>query len=597
MSQARSGDTGAFCKLLAKATRILLVVVASVLARLDRLPPVATLAVPGDRLGETLLESTAWLPLEGVDPGGVEAVAAIVPRAVGDVPHETRIRAAELENQVCHLEILALLSANVVNAPRLALAQDEVYGGALVLDVHPRALLATVPVDRNRLALEGVRDEERDHFLRVLERPVDVRPPGDHGLDTEGAHVGEHLQVAAGFRGRVRARRAQWIVLLGGGPGGNIPVHLVRRDLNEARARAACPFEEHVRPDDVRANEVAGRENRTVDVRLGGEVDDCVAAFPRSGYGHGVGDVTMDEHVVDPLEIRKVARIGELVENDHLVPAGDESLHEVASDEAATACHEDAHRLTLKADARRRLAGPHASAEGGALPDARWPGPSTRGGTPGGRALRSRSERRGSGSPPRRRWLRRTRPTCSRLRRRRATSRTEHRAAHALPGLDGRHTWDSRVGRRRRAPRPAGRRARASSGRSCDLSSRRATSCERSSPRPPLARPRASSGRRPKEGLARRTRHMARASSRRTHSPSRNTPRAPPARRRCAFPRRSRGMRRRFLPPRRRHPSKPPREEPALAEDPGARSRHMDARLLRGKPLAGRFRAAPEPRL
>src|SRR5215211_1287618 len=567
MSQARSGDTGAFCKLLAKASRILLFVVTSVLARLDRLPPVAALAVPRDRLGETLLESTAWLPPEGVDPGGVEAVAAIVPQAVGDVPHEARIRAAELENELCHLEILALLSANVVNAPRLPLAQDEVYGGALVLDVHPRTLLATVPVDRNRLALEGVRDEERDHFLRVLERPVDVRPPGDHGLDTEGAHVGEHLQVAAGFRGRVRARRAQWIVLLGSGPGGNIPVDLVRRHLDEARARIARPFDEHVRPDDVRAKEVAGRENRTVDVRLGGEVDDCVAAFPRSGYGHGVGDVTMDEHVVDPLEIRKVARIGELVENDHLVPAGDESLHEVASDEAATACHEDAHRLTLKADARRRLAGPHASAEGGALPDARWPGPSTRGGTPGGRALRSRSERRGSGSPPRRRWLRRTRPTCSRLRRRRATSRTEHRAAHALPGLDGRHTWDSRVGRRRRAPRPAGRRARASSGR------------------------------RPKEGLARRTRHMARASSRRTHSPSRNTPRAPPARRRCAFPRRSRGMRRRFLPPRRRHPSKLPREEPALAEDPGARSRHVDARLLRGKPLAGRFRAAPEPRL
>src|SRR5215207_4202979 len=172
MSQARFGTTGTFCKLLAKPSRVLLVVVKSVLARLDRLPPVATLAVPGDRLGETLLESTAWLPTEGVDPGGVESVAAIVPRAIGDVPHETRIRAAELENQVCHLEIVALLSANVVNASRLALAQDEVDGGALVLDVHPSTLLAAIPVDRKRLAVEGVRDEERDHFLRVLERPV-----------------------------------------------------------------------------------------------------------------------------------------------------------------------------------------------------------------------------------------------------------------------------------------------------------------------------------------------------------------------------------------------------------------------------------------
>src|SRR5215211_2543229 len=160
MSQARSGDTGAFCKLLAKASRILLVVVTLVLARLDRLPPVATLAVPRDRLGETFLESTAWLPPERVDPGGVEAVAAIVPRAVGDVPYEPRIRAAELENQLCHLEIVALLPANVVNASRLALAQDKVDRGALVLDVHPRPLLVAVPVDRKRLAVEGVRDEE-----------------------------------------------------------------------------------------------------------------------------------------------------------------------------------------------------------------------------------------------------------------------------------------------------------------------------------------------------------------------------------------------------------------------------------------------------
>ena len=51
--------------------------------------------------------------------------------------------------------------------------------------------------------------------------------------------------------------------------------------------------------------------------------------------------------------------------------------------------------------------------------------------------------------------LARTRPTCTRRRRRRGRCRTAARAARASPRRDGRRRSASRAGRRRRAPRPA----------------------------------------------------------------------------------------------------------------------------------------------
>jgi hypothetical protein len=54
--------------------------------------------------------------------------------------------------------------------------------------------------------------------------------------------------------------------------------------------------------------------------------------------------------VLDAFEVVTVARIGELVEDDDVVAGGDEPLDEVASDEPATACYEDAHA----ADPRRK---------------------------------------------------------------------------------------------------------------------------------------------------------------------------------------------------------------------------------------------------
>src|SRR3546814_5063665 len=51
-----------------------------------------------------------------------------------------------------------------------SLAQDEVDAGAVILGVEPLPHLLAVAVDREGLAAEGVRDEQRDELLREIGR-------------------------------------------------------------------------------------------------------------------------------------------------------------------------------------------------------------------------------------------------------------------------------------------------------------------------------------------------------------------------------------------------------------------------------------------
>src|SRR5207342_790333 len=114
-------------------------------------------------------------------------------------------------------------------------------------------------------------------------------------------------------------------------------------------------------------------EDRAVDVRLGGQVDDRLAALSRAGDGLGIGDVPDAKVAVDPVEVLPAARVGELVEHDDLVAAPDEALDEVAADETAAAGDEDPHAP----DGSWPIVGVHASSGGGSGP------PHDRGGRPG----------------------------------------------------------------------------------------------------------------------------------------------------------------------------------------------------------------------
>jgi hypothetical protein len=139
---------------------------------------------------------------------------------------------------------------------------------------------------------------------------------------------------------------------------GQIAVDLAGRDVVEPRhAVPAGGFEQRLRALHVRAEEKPRLDDSEAVVGLGGEVDDRVDAFlGEDPLGWvAVADVADREPDAEPVEVARVAGVGEAVERDHVVvrvvlqPPADE----VRADEACRAGDEDAmcsHR------ARPRLA-------------------------------------------------------------------------------------------------------------------------------------------------------------------------------------------------------------------------------------------------
>src|SRR6266542_5931090 len=99
--------------------------------------------------------------------------------------------------------------------------------------------------------------------------------------------------------------------------------------------------------------------DRTVDVRLGREVDERVAAFERAANRDRVADVAL--HELHPLVGHHVPKgfeptgIGQLVEHDRLVfgVLGEQVTHEVRADEPGSARYQDLHACASVLSARK----------------------------------------------------------------------------------------------------------------------------------------------------------------------------------------------------------------------------------------------------
>ena len=184
--------------------------------------------------------------------------------------------------------------------------------------------------------------------------------------------------------------------------------------------------EQDLRPEHIGRDELGRPEDRPVDVRLGGEVDDRLTA--RGGFCDrvGIGDVALVELVLDAFEIRPIARVRQLVENDDVVPAGHEAPHEVRADEAGAAGDENAHRRSLRGDRGQTLAQTVTPVWAAQVRLARIAAPSTRVAAPWRRTRRSLIRRtRQSSSGLREDRLRELGPGAVARRQRRGRRRTE----------------------------------------------------------------------------------------------------------------------------------------------------------------------------
>ena len=109
--------------------------------------------------------------------------------------------------------------------------QHHVDGLAVIQHVLVVAALFAVAVHRQRLVVDGVGDEERDDFLRVLVGTDVVRATGDGDRQAIGHEVGDRHEVAAGLAGGVGAARGHGVSLQRAMIAGDVTVDLIGGDL------------------------------------------------------------------------------------------------------------------------------------------------------------------------------------------------------------------------------------------------------------------------------------------------------------------------------------------------------------------------------
>ena len=175
------------------------------------------------------------------------------------------------------------VAADVVGFAGSAFFQHQGDGLAVVADVEPVADVESVAIDRERLAVERIEDDERDQLFRKLKWAVIVGAIGGERRQSVGVLVGAHQVIAAGLGGGVGT-----VGLVGVGLGeGRVgfaerSVDLIGGDVEKAeaglglRGKGAVVGERFVEEakgsDDVGEDELFGADDGAVDVAFGGKV-------------------------------------------------------------------------------------------------------------------------------------------------------------------------------------------------------------------------------------------------------------------------------------------------------------------------------------
>ena len=231
---------------------------------------------------------------------------------------------------------LLVVPANVVGLAHLALAHHLEQGAGMILDIQPVAHLLAVAVHRQRLALQGVEDHQRDQFFREVIGAVVVRTIAQQYRQAIGTvpgadqMVGGRLARRVGRAGRIgRALGEQLVNAM------QVAIYLVGGNMVEAKGPpvrlvqlqpiGAGGFQQGIGANDIGLDKGGRAVDGAVHVRLGRQVHDRV----RLELGQGatdhraVADIGLQELVVrvvrDAGQRFEVAGVGQLVEVEHLV--------------------------------------------------------------------------------------------------------------------------------------------------------------------------------------------------------------------------------------------------------------------------------------
>ena len=335
-------------------------------AAADALDPARVVQIPLHGAAKAGIEVVFRLPAQfSLDLGGVDGVAAIV---TGSVGHEGDQRRAGCMRQggpqVIHD------AADRPRPPRCSPVRNcrrccrfRLAGRRRARAAGPgsdprrtanRARCLPVAVDRQRLALQGIEDHQRDQLFRELVRPVVVRAIGHQRRHSVSAKVRADQVVGRRFRRRVGrtgivragfhelpARPQRTVDFVGG--------NLQKTERIAQRLRQLLPvppggIQQLERALHVRAHEFGGAVDRAIDVGFRREMHDGIGPirFEDLLDRRAVDNVAANEDVPGVLHHRfqrvEIAGVGQLVEIHDLRRAfGDTLAYEATADKAGAA--------------------------------------------------------------------------------------------------------------------------------------------------------------------------------------------------------------------------------------------------------------------
>ena len=312
-------------------------------------------------------------------------------QAVGHVGDEVHVLAFgatkqfidSLDDDLDDVDVLPFVkAADVVRLGNLPVMENHVDSAGVVFDKEPITNIFALAVNRKRLLVADVVDEQRNQLFGELVGAVVVGAVRHDGRHAVGVVERTDEVVGAGLGCGIRAMRrvlrgfveevvaVGQVVLAGACRRGERRrdafrvVHLERtvdfvgRNVVEALAFVLfgeafpvelCGLEQAQSSHHVRLREGERVLDGTVHVAFCRQVDNAINLLFLHELVEGVevADIHLHELVVwlalDVLEVREVARVGELVEIDNLVLGVlvHEKAHHVASDKACAAGDND----------------------------------------------------------------------------------------------------------------------------------------------------------------------------------------------------------------------------------------------------------------
>ena len=102
------------------------------------------------------------------------------------------------------INVFPLIEASdIIGFSYLTLMENKINGTGVIFDIEPIADIFALAINRKRLAVADIIDEQRNQFLGELIGPVVVRAVCDNGRQTVGVVVSPHEMIGRCLGGRI----------------------------------------------------------------------------------------------------------------------------------------------------------------------------------------------------------------------------------------------------------------------------------------------------------------------------------------------------------------------------------------------------------